>query len=570
VSEPTKPHESPVSPESAAAAPEDEQPAPEGASTSASSAVVGAGIFLSRIAGLVRERVFAQFFGTSLYADAFRAGLRMPNAIQNLLGEGTLSASFIPVYSELLEEGRKEDAGRLAGAIFALLFTIAGALALLGILLAPLMVSIFLPGFVGERREITITIVRILFPMTGVLVLSAWALGILNSHRKFFIPYVAPVIWNGAMIGTLFYFGVRMEQDGLVIALAWGALAGGALQFLIQLPWVLRLEPNLVATLGRKMTEVGEVVRNAIPAIMGRGVVQISAYIDMVLASLLAIGGVAAIGYAQTLYMLPVSLFGMSVAAAELPELSRHRKAAAEVLRTRASAALRRMAFYVVASFVVFITLGDVVVAALYQTGQFGRAQTILVAATLAAYAFALMASTATRLYSSTYFALRDTKTPAIFATVRVGLAALLGFTLMVQFESVDIFGWTIGPGIFGDVVIMDGADPIFFGAVGLAAGTGIAAWVEWFLLRRVLRGKIGTVGAGTGPLGRMALAALAAAAVAWGVRMLVPVIHPIPYAVVILGAFGLIYVGVAYALGVEEARAWTRRIKSVTARLTR
>jgi putative peptidoglycan lipid II flippase len=116
----------------------------------------------------------------------------------------------------------------------------------------------------------------------------------------------------------------------------------------------------------------------------------------------------------------------------------------------------------------------------------------------------------------------------------------------------------------------MDGPDPIFFGAVGLAAGTGIAAWVEWFLLRRVLRGKIGTVGAGTGPLGRMALAALAAAAVAWGVRMLVPVIHPIPYAVVILGAFGLIYVGVAYALGVEEARAWTRRIKSVTARLTR
>jgi putative peptidoglycan lipid II flippase len=570
VSEPTNPHESPVSPEAAASAPEDEQPAPEGASTSASSAVVGAGIFLSRIAGLVRERVFAQFFGTSLYADAFRAGLRMPNAIQNLLGEGTLSASFIPVYSELLEEGRKEDAGRLAGAIFALLFTIAGALALLGILLAPLMVSIFLPGFVGERREITITIVRILFPMTGVLVLSAWALGILNSHRKFFIPYVAPVIWNGAMIGTLFYFGVRMEQDGLVIALAWGALAGGALQFLIQLPWVLRLEPNLVATLGRKMTEVGEVVRNAIPAIMGRGVVQVSAYIDMVLASLLAIGGVAAIGYAQTLYMLPVSLFGMSVAAAELPELSRQRRAAAEVLRNRASGALRRMAFYVVASFVVFITLGDVVVAALYQTGEFGRAQTILVAATLAAYAFALMASTATRLYSSTYFALRDTKTPAMFATVRVALAAVLGFTLMVQFEPVDIFGWTVGPGIFGGLAIMDEPDPIFFGAVGLAAGTGIAAWVEWFLLRRVLRGKIGTVGAGTGPLGRMALAALAAAAVAWGVRMLVPVIHPIPYAVVILGAFGLIYVGVAYALGVEEARAWTRRIKSVTARLTR
>jgi len=570
VSEIRDTHDTPASPEAVAAAPEAEKPPPEGASTSASSALVGAGIFLSRISGLVRERIFAQFFGTSLFADAFRAGLRMPNAIQNLLGEGTLSASFIPVYSELLEEGRKEDAGRLAGAIFALLFAIAGALALLGILLAPLMVTVFLPGFEGERREVTITIVRILFPMTGMFVLSAWALGILNSHRKFFVPYVAPVIWNGAMIATLLYFGVRTAQDGLVIALAWGALAGGALQFAVQLPWVLRLEPNIVVSFGRKMTEVGEVIRNAIPAIMGRGVVQVSAYVDMVLASLLAIGGVAAIGYAQTLYMLPVSLFGMSVAAAELPELSRQRKAAADVLRDRASAALRRMAFYVVASFVVFIALGDVVVAALYQTGEFGRPQTILVAATLAAYAFALMASTATRLYSSTYFAMRDTKTPAVFATVRVGLAAILGFTLMVQFEAVDIFGWTIGPGLFGGLALMDEPDPIFFGAVGLAAGTGIAAWVEWFLLRRVLRGRIGTIGAGAGPLGRMAFAAAAAAAAAWGVRMLVPVIHPIPYAAVILGAFGLVYVGVAYALGVEEARAWTRRIKSVTARLTR
>jgi putative peptidoglycan lipid II flippase len=160
-------------------------PAPP--SSSASARLVAAGILLSRIAGLVRERVFAQFFATSLYADAFRVALRMPNALQTLLGEGTLSASFIPVYAELLERGRKEEAGRVAGAIFALLLATAGALSLLGVLLAPLLVTIFAAGFQGERRELTIACVRIIFPMTGLLVLSAWALGILNSHRRFFV-----------------------------------------------------------------------------------------------------------------------------------------------------------------------------------------------------------------------------------------------------------------------------------------------------------------------------------------------------------------------------------------------
>jgi hypothetical protein len=360
---------------------------------------------------------------------------------------------------------------------------------------------------------------------------------------------VAPVIWNGAMIGTLFFFGVRMEQDGLVIALAWGALAGGALQFLIQLPWVLRLEPNLVATLGRKMTEVGEVVRNAIPAIMGRGVVQVSAYIDMVLASLLAIGGVAAIGYAQTLYMLPVSLFGMSVAAAELPELSRQRRAAAEVLRQRASGALRRMAFYVVASFVVFITLGDVVVAALYQTGEFGRAQTILVAATLAAYAFALMASTATRLYSSTYFALRDTKTPAMFATVRVALAAVLGFTLMVQFEPVDIFGWTDRPRNLRGPRDHGRAGSHLLRRCGAGGGERESppGW-NGSSCAGCCGARSARSAPGQGPLGRMALAGARGGGGGVGSADARPGHPPDPLRVVILGRSGLVYVGVAYA----------------------
>ncbi len=532
-----------------------------------SSALVGAGILLSRISGLVRERIFAQFFGTSLYADVFRAGLRMPNALQNLLGEGTLSASFIPVYSELLEEGREEEAGRVAGAIFALLFCIAGALALLGVLLAPLIVSIFTPGFTGERRELTITVVRILFPMTGLLVLSAWSLGVLNSHRKFFVPYVAPVLWNGAMIGTLLFLGAGMTMDALVVALAWGALVGGGLQFAIQLPWVLRLDKSIRLSLGRKMENVREVVRNAGPAIMGRGVVQVSGYLDMVLASLLAIGGVAAIGYAQTLYMLPVSLFGMSVAAAELPELSRRRGQTMVLLQDRTNRGLQRIAFYVVASFVAFMALGDVIVAALYQTGEFGRAQTLLVYATLAGYGLALMASTSTRLLNSTFFALRDTKTPAVYAGVRVALAAVIGFTLMVQFESVTLFGLTVGPGVFSWLTIEDGDTIWYFGAVGLSTATGIAAWVEWFLLRRKLRGSVGKVGAGAAPLLRLFAAAAAAAVVAWGARLILPEFQPTLRAVVILGLFGVVYYLVAAALGNPEARGTLNRIPQTARR---
>jgi putative peptidoglycan lipid II flippase len=535
-------------------------PVPEakGAEPRLASTLVASGILLSRIAGLVRERVFAQYFGTSLYADVFRAGLRMPNVLQNLLGEGTLSASFIPVYSELLEQGRKEEAGRTAGAIFGLLAAVAGLLALIGVLFSPLLVSIFLPGFEGERRALSITVSRIIFPMTGVLVLSAWALGILNSHRKFFVSYVSPVIWNGAMIATLIVLGGGFSLDRLVVALAWGALVGGILQFLVQLPWVLRLERELRPSFNWRLPPVREALRNAGPAIMGRGVVQLSGYIDFVLASLLAAGAVAAIGYAQTLYILPVSLFGMSVAAAELPELSRRRESPVEELRLRTNVGLERIAFFVVPSFVAFITLGDAIVGALYQTGEFDRSDTILVHLTLIGFSLGLIASTGTRLFSSTFFALRDTKTPARFAAIRVASAATMGFLLMSQFESVNLFGPLRMPaGIFAGVTINGQT----LGAVGLATGSGLAAWVEWTLLRRSLKKRIGPVGARLTMLGRMFAAALGAAAAGWGVRLVLGPVHPLLEGVAVFTVFGIVYFGIGTALGLSEARSVVGRL---------
>ncbi|HEX8424452.1 MAG TPA: lipid II flippase MurJ, partial [Pyrinomonadaceae bacterium] len=158
--------------------------------------LVGAGILLSRIVGLIRQRVFAYYFGNSAAKDAFDAAFKIPNFLQNVFGEGALSASFIPVYANLLARKDEREAGRVAGAIFALLALITSLLVLLGVLTTPYLISLIAYGFEGERRELTIRLVKIFFPGAGLLVLSAWCLGVLNSHRRFFLSYTAPVIWN--------------------------------------------------------------------------------------------------------------------------------------------------------------------------------------------------------------------------------------------------------------------------------------------------------------------------------------------------------------------------------------
>ena len=336
--------------------------------------LVASGIFLSRIAGLIRDRVFAHYFGNSAVADAFRAAFRIPNLLQNLFGEGVLSASFIPVYARLLASGDKEEARKTAGAIAALLLLTTSLIVLIGVLAAPWLIEAIAPGFQGEKRELTILLVRILFPGAGLLVASAWCLGVLNSHHKFFISYTAPVLWNVAMIAGMIAFGPGRPQNSLVVYTAWASVVGSALQVGIQLPMVLKLLGGLKLSLAHQAENVRTVIRNFFPVFISRGVVQISAYIDAFLASWLPTGAVAALAYAQTLYTLPVSLFGMSVSAAELPVMSGALGAADEVagiLRNRLNHGLRQIAFLVVPSVVGFLVLGDVIVAAIYQSGRF-------------------------------------------------------------------------------------------------------------------------------------------------------------------------------------------------------
>ncbi|MCI0433042.1 MAG: murein biosynthesis integral membrane protein MurJ [Gemmatimonadetes bacterium] len=506
------------------------------------------GILFSRLAGLAREGVFSHYLGTSLFASAFRSGLRLPNVLQNMLGEGTLSASFIPVYSSLLERGDRESAGRLAGAVFALLLALAGALTIAGIALAPILVRIFFPGHSGELRESTIAVVRVVFPMTGLLVLSAWALGVLNSHRRFLVPYLAPVLWNAAIIVALFIAGGGGQRH-IMMAAAWGALAGGGLQFAVQLPWLLRLERSLILRWDTTGRDVRQVVRNAGPAILGRGAVQLGSWIDLALASFLPFAGtIAAMTYAQTLYILPFSLFGMAVAAAELPELSRQGAAQADALRQRVHTGLERMALLVVPSAVGYILIGDVVTAAVYQRGAFTPDDTALVAIALAAYALGLIASTASRLYASVFYALNDTRTPARIALLRVLLAGALGLGLMLVFETFSVQAEPFG--ITRTAVARTGARPL--GIAGLALGTGIAAWLEWGMLRSAAGARIGRLPGGTRTL-RLVAAATLAGLPARVLASAVDGLPPLAEALVILPFFGLAYVGFARWLGVRD-----------------
>jgi putative peptidoglycan lipid II flippase len=542
-------------------------PPPPGPRGARSAAFVSAGILLSRIAGLLRERAIGHFFGASLYADAWRAALRLPNVLQNLLGEGTLSASFIPVYARLEEEGRREVARSFAGAVFGLLFMAAGALVLLGMALAPLLVALFFAGFDAEQQARTTALVRILFPMTGILVLSAWSLGILNTHRRFFLPYVAPVAWNGAILAALVAGGwfLGFDADALLRLTAFGALAGGVLQFGLQLPAALRaaggIRPTFRLAVLRQVEGVREAVRTFVPVLLGRGVVNLSGLLDFTLAALLATGALAVMGYAQTLYMLPISLFGMAVAASELPELARRRAGsggerpeppgpeAAAALRAVVRQGMARVAWFLVPSVAAYLVLGNVVVAALYQTGAFGAAEVRLTWAVLAAYALGMGASATSRLLSSAFYALGNTKTPAWVAALRVGVALALGAALMFPLDRIEA-----GAGLR-------------YGAVGLALGSAAAAWLELGLLRRKLGTVIGPHGSGAGGLlrlvGAATLAVAVGAGVRWGLDGWIPALHPIPAAVLILGATGGVYLGATRLLGVPNplAEALGRRI---------
>jgi len=513
-------------------------------SSLAGATLVAAGMLLSRLAGLVRMRALAHFLGNSEAGDAFYAAIKIPNFPQNLLGEGVLSASFIPVYANLLAKGDKDLAGKVASTVLSVLSLVVAVIVLGGITFTPFMIDLIAPGFHGEKRELTIRLVQIIFPATGLLVISAWCLGILNSHHKFFLSYAAPVFSNLAVVVVLFFCRQETLQARLAIWAGWGLVLGAAAQLLVQIPTTIKLVPQLRFTLATSLPEVREVLKNFLPVVMSRGVVQLSAYIDSILASFLPSGAVAALGYAQAIYMLPISLFGMSVSAAELPSMSREygNKDFNQTLQKRINAACRRIAFFVVPSVVGFLLIGDVIAGLLFQSGQFNEETSRYVWTVLAGSAVGLLASTLGRLYSSAFYSLRDTRTPLRYSIVRVVLTTALGWLMGLKLPT---------------LMHQDAS----WGTAGLTASAGLAGWVEFLLLRRSLNKKIGPSGLARGYVVKLWAASLVSGGAAFALKQTLSGNHPFFRGLAVMGIFGAVYFPVGTLLGVDEAKQILARI---------
>lgn len=510
---------------------------------------VGAGILLSRLSGLVREVVTASFLGLGVSADAFRAALRIPNLMQNLLGEGVLSASFIPVYSRLVDTGDEEEAGRTAGAIAGLLAAATSVLVLVGMVAARPLTIVLTPGFRDdpEKLDLTVSLVRIMFPGIGLLVLSAWCLAILNSHRRFFLSYVAPVLWNVAQIAVVAVVAIGGSTErSLANALAWGVVLGGFAQLVVQLPAVRALVPRLRLSLDRHRPAVRDASRRLGPVVFGRGVVQISGYVDLFLASLLVTGALAANTSAQFLYLLPVSLFGMSIAAAELPELSRLGPQSPADVLARVERGLGRVAFFVAPTAVFYVALGEILVSGLFERNRFGPSDSRLVWLVLAAYSLGLLATTASRLLQNTLYALDDPRTPARIALVRVMVGATVAVGLMFWLDGFVLRGTSIQ----ADASSAEGL--LHLGAVGIALGSAAAAWTEFVLLRLALRWRIGSIAIGGGRTATVLTMAIVAAAGGRLVALVIGDPPPLVEAIPVLLVAGGLYLGLARLAGMD------------------
>ncbi len=473
----------------------------------------------TRLLGLVRERVFAHFFGLGLEADAFRAALKIPNVIRNLLGEGTLSASFIPVYAQMLERGETDAARRLAGAVVSFLLLVASIASVAGILLAPAITRVVAFGFGEEARMLTASLVRILFPMSGMLILSAWCLGVLNTNRRFFVTYAAPALWNVAQIATLVTLGGVLMGADLVRALAWGALAGTVLQLIVQLPATLRFTGRIRWTLNRNVGGFRKVVRAWLPVIAGAGALQISSLVDIQLAALLGQGAVANLGYAQLIGILPVSLFGISVAAASLPELSREAiTASPSAIQDRLSESIRRIWFFVLPSAAAFVAISPAIVGLILQSGAFDASSTQAVAVVLMGIGFGLPAAALIRLLASGHYAFGDTKAPVRISFASITVSAVSGYVLMQQ-----------------------------FGVLGIALGGAIGAYTNALLNLVALHRRVGSVLSSV-TLRYSAIAMLGAAAAGLAARGAVPLVSDLPVSLrglVVMAVFGAVYLSI-------------------------
>ena len=437
--------------------------------------LIGIGTFASRILGFIRDMVMASLFGATAAADAFYVAFRVPSLLRELFAEGSMSAAFIPVFTEYHQQKTKREAWELASAVFTTLLTIVTATVLIGILVTPVIVWSLAPGFHEDPAKLDLAIVlsRMMFPYLLFISLAALAMGILNSLRAFAAPAFSPLFLNVFMIGCALFLSPRLSEP--ILGVAAGVVAGGAAQFAMQLPGLARRGFLFGWRFEPRHPGVRRIGRLMIPSLLGLSVTQVNLTVSTILASFF-VGGPTYLFYGMRLIQFPLGIFGVALATAILPTLSAQAaRGALEELRTTLGFGLRMILFIMIPAMAGLILLRTPIVHLFFEHGSFTAHDTAETALAVLCYAVGLWAFGGVRIIVAAFYSLQDTKVPAISAAVAV--ASNIVFSLMLM------------PSL---------------GAAGLALATALAAMVNGSILVVVLNRRIG--GVEWGSVGRSSL----------------------------------------------------------------
>ncbi|PKN66786.1 MAG: murein biosynthesis integral membrane protein MurJ [Deltaproteobacteria bacterium HGW-Deltaproteobacteria-12] len=394
--------------------------------------IVGAATLVSRIFGVVRDMVIAAFFGASWMTDAFWVAFRIPNMLRRLLGEGSLTVSFVPVFTEYLHKKSKEEALELASNAFTILSVILAGVSVLGILLSPLIVGLIAPGFLARPEQFALTVFlnRLMFPYIFFIALVALCMGILNSFRHFTAPALSPVMLNIAMISAA--LGLRSFFEAPITALAVGVLIGGVLQLAMQWPALRKYGVKFKFRFHLQHPGIRQIGLLMLPAILGAGVGTINVFVGTVLASLLPGGSVTYLFYADRIIEFPLGIFAIAIGTATLPSFSQHVAAGRmDDLKAGISFSLRLMLFLTIPSMAALMALHLPIISVLFQRGAFDAQAAIYTGQALFCYALGLWAFAMLRVFVSAFYSLQDSRWPMKAAVITLIVNVLASLALM-------------------------------------------------------------------------------------------------------------------------------------------
>ena len=532
-------------------------PAGENVQVARAAGVVGGATAMSRVTGYVRDMIIAYLFGAGMEADAFFVAFRIPNLLRRLFGEGSLTVSFIPVFTDHLAHRTKAEAKRLVDITFTLLATILVAVVAAGVLLSPAIIKVLAPGFsrTPEQFGLAVKLLRIMFPYVFFICLVALAMGVLNALRKFFAPAFAPVLLNLTMIAFALVVGRFLERP--ILSLAIGVAAAGVLQLAFQAPFVSRTGFLPRLNFDFRNPEVIKVVALMVPSVLGLAVYNINVLISNFLASMIGKGSISYLYYADRLMELPMGVFAIAMGTAVMPSLSRQASLARyDEMKDTISFGMRIVSAIVVPAMAGLIVLRKPIVNVLFQRGAFDAEAARQTAWTLAFYAVGLWGFSAARIVVPAFYSLKDFWTPAKVAVVAMIVNLAAGLILVGPLES---SAWPALSSLTARINL--------FGPMrhaGIALATSLASFVQVMILIVLLRKRLGPIGLRRilASLAKAAIASGLMAAAAWGVASFFDWEGPgatVKKLAALALAIGLglaVYVGAAVLLKSEEVLA--------------